>query len=203
MRIFEDVSFLFYFQVFGTLGMTFVRRCIGKEYHPDCVVSTVKHGGGSIMIWGFMAADGISEMFLCKGCMNSQKYINVLETVMMPLLMRIFGDTNVCGVNFQQDNASCHKSAIKMCWFKDSNIVLQDWPMQSPDLNPIEHFWGILKHNIREHSITSKTALKNALIQEWGAISAETCTSLVCSKPRGLLLLLKPMVGLLNVDFFL
>ena len=108
--------------------MTFVRRRIGEEYHSDCVVPTVKHGGGSIMIWSCMAADGIGEMFTCEGHMSSQKYINVLETMLMPSLMRIFGNTSVRGIKFQQDNVPCHKSATTMRWFKDSNTVLLDWP---------------------------------------------------------------------------
>ena len=108
------MSFLVYIQVFGTPGVTYVRRCIGEEYHPVCVVPTVKHGGGSIMIWGCMAADGVGEMFVCEGRMNSQNHINMLETVLMPSLTRIFGDTNVRGIKFQQDNAPCHKSATTM-----------------------------------------------------------------------------------------
>ena len=73
-----------------------------------------------------MAADGIDEMFICEGRMNSQKYINVLETVLMPSLTCIFGDTNVRGIKFQQDSAPCHKSATTMPCFKDSNTVLLD-----------------------------------------------------------------------------
>ena len=115
---------------------------------------------------------------------EESKYVNVLETVLVPSLTHIFGDTNVRGIKFQQDNAPCPKSATTMRWFKDSNTVLLDWPVQSPDLNPIEHLWDILKRKIREHSITSKTALKNVLILEWNAISAETCARLVRSMPQ-------------------
>lgn len=126
-------------QVFGTPGVTFVRRRVGEEYHPDCVVPTVKHGGGSVMIWGCMATSGVGEMFVCEGRMNSEKYINVLETALIPYLSRIFGDTNLDGVKFQQDNAPCHKSATTMRWFRDNGIVLLDWPAQSPHRTPLEY----------------------------------------------------------------
>lgn len=176
--------------------MTFVRRRVGEEYHPDCVVPTVKHGGGSIMICGCMAADGVGEMFFCEGRMNSEKYEEVLESALMPSLTSIFGDTNLDGVIFQQDNAPCHKSATTMRWFRDNNIELLDWPAQSPDLNPIEHLWGILKRRIKEHSsITSKTALKNALINEWQAITREDCSKLVRSMPDRISAVIKSKGG--------
>lgn len=66
------------------------------------MVPTVKYGAGSIMIWGYMTADGVGEMSACEGRMNSQKYINVLETVLMLSLRSIFDNTNLLDIMFQQ-----------------------------------------------------------------------------------------------------
>lgn len=145
---------------------------------------TVKHGGGSIMVWGCMSASGIGKMVVCEGRMDSKKYIEVMETALEPSLDMMFGDTNLDGVRFQQDNAPCHKSRATMSWFEKNGIELLSWPPQSPDLNPIEHLWSILKRKIREHSITSKETLKNCLIQEWNAITPEECKMLVSSLPK-------------------
>ena len=35
----------------------FVRRRVGEEYHPECLVSTVKHGGGKLQVWGCMGSE--------------------------------------------------------------------------------------------------------------------------------------------------
>lgn len=181
--------------MFGTPGVTYVRRRAGEEYNPECVVPTVKHGGGSIMIWGCMAASGVGQMVLCEGRMNSQKYIEVLETALAPSNSLVFGDTNTDGVKFQQDNATCHKSALTMKWMSENGIELLDWPPQSPDLNPIEHLWYILKKNIRRHSISNKQSLKKALKEEWNKISQEECFRLVASMPNRIAAVIKSKGG--------
>ena len=52
--IFSDES---RFQLFYSNGRTYVRRRKGEEFNENCVVSTVKHGGGSVMVWGCFSAD--------------------------------------------------------------------------------------------------------------------------------------------------
>lgn len=95
--------------IVGTPGVTFVRRRVDEEFTPECKVPTVKHGGGSVMVWGCMSAAGVGEMFVCEGRMDSTKYINVLESALLPSFTTLFGDTNMESVKFQQDNAPCHK----------------------------------------------------------------------------------------------
>lgn len=102
----------------------------------------------------------------------------------MPSLTRIFGNTSLRDVKFQQDNAPCDKAAPTLPFIKDSNIVFLDWPGKSPYLNPIEHLWACRKHKIREHSITSKTVFKNSPIQEWDDTNEEKCARLVNSMPQ-------------------
>lgn len=96
--------------MFGTAGATYVRRRMGEEYKPECVIPTVKHGGGSIMVWGCMSAHGVGEIVMCEGRMDSKRYIQVLETALEPSFNKMFGDTNMDSVRFQQDNAPCHVS---------------------------------------------------------------------------------------------
>jgi transposase len=43
------------------------------------------------------------------------------------------------GMTFMQDNASIHTAKKVTEWFKDRGILVLDWALYSPDLNPIKH----------------------------------------------------------------
>lgn len=49
---------------------------------------------------------------------------------------------------FQQDNASTHTAYIVREVLPRLGISVMDYPAKSPNLNPIENFWTLLKHKI-------------------------------------------------------
>ncbi len=48
--------------VFGTDGFKTVWHRKGEEYKEKCTVPTVKHGGGSVLMWGCMSAAGVISL---------------------------------------------------------------------------------------------------------------------------------------------
>ncbi len=74
----------------------------GEEYKVKCVLPTVKHGGGSVMVWGCMSAAGTGKLQFIEGTMNANMYCEILKQSMIPSL-RGLGRREV----FQHDNDHC------------------------------------------------------------------------------------------------
>lgn len=82
---------------------------------------------------------------------------------------------------FLHDNDPKHTSMVVREWLLYNVKEVVPHPPQSPDLNPIEHLWGILDKKIRQHKITNKQMLKDVIVQEWQNIGAETTEKLALS----------------------
>ena len=54
--IFSDES---RFLIHSSDGRAYVRRMVGEALNVNCVQSTVKHGGGGIMVWGCISKKGM------------------------------------------------------------------------------------------------------------------------------------------------
>ncbi len=68
---------------------------------------------------------------------------------------------------------------------KKMRVKAMDWPSMSPDLNPIEHLWGILKRKVEERKVSNIHQLSDVLMEEWKRTPVSTCEALVMELVRG------------------
>jgi hypothetical protein len=72
--------------------------------------------------------------------LDSDLYVEILESELVDTIDYYNLDKEE--IIFQQDNAPCHTSKTTMEAFNAIEVNVMDWPAQSPDLNPIENYWG-------------------------------------------------------------
>lgn len=89
---------------------------------------------------------------------------------------------------YMQDNAPCHKARSTMEVLREVGITPISWPPYSPDLNPIESLWNILKNYIQANSpeingvrLVRSDTLRILLEAAWDSISSEELSNLVSS----------------------
>ncbi len=75
-----------------------------------------------------------------------------------------------------------------------------DWPSMSPDLNPVEHLWGILKQKVEEHNISNIYQLRDVVMEECKRTPVATCEALVNSMSKKVKAVLEKMVATQNID---
>ena len=62
----------------------------------------------------------------------------------------------------------------------------KDWPQYSPDLNPIENIWGIIKSQLMKKEINKRSELILEIKNAYDSISDEVISNLIESFPSRL-----------------
>ncbi len=103
------------------------------------------------------------------------------STSMLPSADKLYGDADFI---FQQDLAPAHTAKGTKSWFNDYGVTVLDWPANSPDLNPIENLWGIVKRKMRDTRPNNADELKATVKETWASIPPQQCHKLITSMPR-------------------
>ena len=159
----------------------YIRRPASQRYNKRYCVRTVKHPE-YCMVWASFSARGRGNLFFLpkSTTMNGKTYLNMLKEKLEPMM-----DIHNCEI-FQHDGAPCHRSKIVNDWLHQKNIqLLGPWPGQSPDLNPIENLFSVMKTKVSRMKSPNLNQLRQDISRVWCTeISPQMCENLVHSMPR-------------------
>ncbi len=163
---------------FGNQG-TRVWRKSGEAHNPCRLKSSVKFPQ-SVMIWAAMSSAGVGPLCFLKSTVNTAINQDILEHFMLPSANKLYGDADFI---FQQGLTPAHTAKGTKSWFNEHGVTVLDFPANSPDLNPIENLWDILKRKMRGTRPNNADDLKAAIKATWASITPEQCHRLIASIP--------------------
>lgn len=180
------------FMLIGGKQRRKVWRTKGTSLNDRNITKTVKHGGGSIMVWGCFSWFGAGNLHLVDGIMKADQYIDILRQNLLVSTKKMGIQDNFV---FMQDNDPKHTARKTQEFLSNNNIDTLDWPAQSPDLNPIENLWYLLDIENSKNKKTNKKEFYEALALSWHNIDPELLKKLVESMPRRLEAVIKAKGG--------
>ncbi|KAG2466070.1 TC1A transposase, partial [Polypterus senegalus] len=170
-------------ELFGVNARCHIWRKPGTARHQANTIPTVKHGGGSIMLWGCFSAVGTGRLVRIKGKMTAAMYRDILDEHLLQSALDLrLGRRFI----FQQDNDPKHTAKISKEWLQDNSVNVLEWPSQSPDLNPIEHLWRDFKMAVHQRFPSNLTEIEWYCKEEWAKLAKDRCAKLVASYSKRL-----------------
>ncbi len=135
----------------------------------------------SVMIWAAMSSAGVGSLCFVKSTVNAAIYQEIVEHFILLSADKLNGDADFI---FQQSLAPDHIAKGTKSWFNDHGVTVLDWLANSPDLNPMENLWGIVKRKMGDTRPNNADDSKAAIKATWASITSEQCHRLVASMPH-------------------
>lgn len=144
-----------------------------------------------IMVYAAIGKDYKSNLVIIEDSVDTIQYwINVESSGML--------EKDPSSYIFMQDGATPHTSIKTKEYFSTRCRILQHWPANSPDLNPIEHLWAMMKQIIKtrirglpENHKFTVDEFKHLIQEAYDSITIDVINNLINSFENRLYLVIK------------
>ena len=171
---------------------------LGQEWDLRNLQPSFKSGRTTVGVWGAIMGGKVGPLHMLEeGRMNMTRYTNeVLEPLFFSFYQQVKAERER-KIWTMKDNAKWHTGRIPTWWRAKHQFERIWWPAQSPDLNPIENVWRILKLRISRlrHHIHNTEQMRNLLQQEWAKLRPKDFDACINSMTTRIALCLKAKGG--------
>lgn len=143
---------------------------------------TVKHPV-KVHVWGCFSKQGFGTLHIFTKNLDAAKMVKIYERALLPSAQKWFTRKNENWL-LQEDNDPKHRSKLCTAWKQENDVDVLDWPSQSPDANPIENVWALIKFKLRGKKIWTVKQLIRQIRLIWRFLSEDYAVTLVESMPR-------------------
>ena len=140
---------------------------------------TVKHSA-KVNVYSCFSEKSFGEIYCFTENLNVELLCTIYEKTLLPSARNFFREDNNSW-KLQEDNDPKHTSGKAKRWKNDNDVNTISWPSQSPDLNPMENIWAVLKANISNYKPRLVKYLIKIIKWEWKKLDGVFAENLVLS----------------------
>lgn len=171
----------------GHAGRVYVQCPVGASHKPEYMHAQPQLKG-KVSLWACICAEGLGHAELYSGNLDSTRHRDILRHSLIKS-MRAFYPAGPW--LFQQDNVRFHTTPETIEFLHGKGVTwLDEWPPWSPDLNPIENMWNVLKARVYARYPQSLEELEAFIREEHAAIDLPFLSRICRSMPRRLQLVI-------------
>lgn len=164
---------------YGSNCRVFVFRRANERLHDDCVRARYQRPQGWMFFGSFHGMTKGPGFLWQRKEWGTIKAASYTEHT-MPKIAGYLAQHP--GMIFMQDNAPPHTGKTTKKWMAENGIAPMVWPARSPDLNPIENVWAMMKRYLNSRygdGVASTEVLSARIVEAWESIRAEDLERLV------------------------
>lgn len=139
-----------------------------------------------VLVWGAFSLKGKLPCHSFREIMDGPYYVNILQKHLIPIATTQFRRH----WRFQQDNDPKHTSRTAKQFLDKHVPETINWPSNSPDVNPMENLWAILKRRVEKRRPRNLEELEKFFHEEWQREDSSVINHLVSSMRRRCLALI-------------
>ena len=147
------------------LGSMKTKRWIKKDQRNTTSIMKLSK---KVNAWAAILYNGKSSIKTFTQNMDSEFYVGILMEKLSEI--KEIGREDMM---FQCDNDSKHVIKMAMDIYKKNKLKKMEWPSNSPDLNPIENVWTLMKRKINKHETKKISELIELVDTTWDEIDQE------------------------------
>ncbi|KAF2878884.1 hypothetical protein ILUMI_27285 [Ignelater luminosus] len=143
---------------------------------------TVKHPR-KIHVWGCFNRRGFGKLLIVKQNLDTRFMKEIYQCALIPSADKWLGKGNRDWL-LQEDNDPKYRSRLCSMWKEENDVQTLGWPSQSPDANPTENVWALMKMKLQGVIIKNQIHLARKIREIWRTLPVQYAEKLVESIPR-------------------
>lgn len=158
----------------GGFGEVWITRTAEEKYHTSCLVPKFRQKAG-LMIHGSISghSKGPLTIFDVNEKISAQIYSARVLPGIHDHIRTMEQELGHRKGILMEDNASIHTAKYTRAWHAYYGFNKMEWPANSPDLNPIENVWRILKYRVGRRFPQTVDELRQYVTEEWDKLSPQ------------------------------